>query len=145
LIYRSANQEDRNAKARERRRQNPEKDIEYQKKYRQKYPLKMTLRHALKRAKAFDVPYDLDLHIPELEKRLSAMKCEMTGIALRPSMGGGIRGQRVWNTPSLDRIIPAKGYVYSNVRIVCWAMNCAMGTWGEEILKELLLAWQQEK
>lgn len=34
--------------------------------------------------------------------------------------------------PSLDRIDSSKGYTADNVRLVCWAVNCAASTWGLE-------------
>lgn len=39
--------------------------------------------------------------------------------------------------PSVDRIEPPKGYVRSNVRIVCHIVNLAMNNWGEEPLRLL--------
>lgn len=34
--------------------------------------------------------------------------------------------------PSIDRIDSKHGYTEGNVRIVCWAANCLLGTWGDE-------------
>jgi hypothetical protein len=52
------------------------------------------------------------------------------------------RGQRRPFAPSLDRINSAKGYVYSNCRLVCVAVNIAMNEWGLEpllrVARELL-------
>lgn len=31
---------------------------------------------------------------------------------------------------SSERIKPSLGYVSGNVRVVAWALNCAMGDWG---------------
>lgn len=36
-------------------------------------------------------------------------------------------------TPSLDRIKPELGYIKSNVRLICFGLNAALGNWGEEI------------
>lgn len=40
--------------------------------------------------------------------------------------------------PSIDRVIPNLGYVYSNIRIVCFGMNAALGDWGEDKFKRLV-------
>ena len=40
--------------------------------------------------------------------------------------------------PSLDRIIPALGYVVGNVRVTCLIVNLAMNKWGEVALRKLL-------
>ena len=44
------------------------------------------------------------------------------------------RQNRQWNSPSLDRIVPSKGYVWDNVRLVIHAMNVALRNWGEDCL-----------
>jgi hypothetical protein len=36
--------------------------------------------------------------------------------------------------PSIDRIDGALGYAPGNVRVVCFAANCAMNEWGESVL-----------
>ncbi len=45
------------------------------------------------------------------------------------------------NAPSLDRIIPAHGYVPGNIRVICRAMNCAMQEWGEDAVWEMFQNW----
>ena len=39
--------------------------------------------------------------------------------------------------PSLDRVVPARGYVAENVRFVCTAANFAMNQWGVDVLRRL--------
>jgi hypothetical protein len=97
------------------------------------------IRHAKKRAEKYKVPFDLDQHVEKIKTRLARMRCEMTGIPLQRGSEGV--ADRKFNSPSLDRIVPSKGYVYKNIRIVCWAMNCAMGTWGEGVLRTIVKAW----
>lgn len=101
--------------------------------------------HARKRAEKFGWAYDLDDHLIQIQERVSKMKCEMSGIDLVTGVGAGSQGQRYFNTISLDRIDRDKGYTYQNIRIVCWAMNCAMSTWGEDILLEVVTSWVQRK
>jgi len=34
--------------------------------------------------------------------------------------------------PSIDRIDARRGYTADNIRIICWAANLLLGTWGDE-------------
>ena len=106
-------------------------EAEYSLAYRAKHRAKELVRHAQRRAAKTELPFDLDQHIPEIQARIDKGRCERTGLPM-PVMTG-----RQWNTPSIDRIEPAKGYVLSNVRIVCLAVNCALGFWGEEVLLQI--------
>jgi len=47
--------------------------------------------------------------------------------------------------PSLDRIVPSKGYVLSNVRVVIHSLNIMMNTWGEEDILEVATALMKKK
>lgn len=52
--------------------------------------------------------------------------CEVTGLPFDLSTGD--RGPY---TPSLDQIEAGKGYTPENTRVVCWAVNALLGTWGD--------------
>lgn len=116
---------------------------DYGRRYRQKFVWRTLLLHARKRAAKFGWAFDLDEHAEAMRTRVEKMTCEMTGLPLVSSAGVGSPGQRRWNTPSLDRIDPTKGYTYQNTRIVCWAMNAAMSTWGEEVTRTVMKAWMR--
>jgi len=90
------------------------------------------------RARDGGMPFDLREHEASLAARVNAGKCELTGIPFASSPA------RAWNTPSLDRIVPKKGYIYSNVRVVCRAINCALGDWGPEILLMVVRSYQDK-
>ena len=94
---------------------------------------------ARNRAKAKRIPFDLDEHRDEIRRRVSAGVCELTGVQLDAS------AMRKWNSPSIDRIDPSKGYVITNIRIVCYAINMALGTWGERVTRDLVVAWLKNK
>jgi hypothetical protein len=109
-------------------------EAEYSQKYRQAHRAADLVRHAKKRAERRNLPFDLDQHLTDLDNRLDVGVCEITGVPLIVSVGNG-RGPM---NPSLDRIVPSLGYVISNVRIVAYALNTAMGNWGLDPL--LILA-----
>lgn len=75
-----------------------------------------------------------ELNFDELLKRAETNNwcCEITGI---PFVFDTPRHPR---TLSIDRIDPNKGYTNDNVRLICWWLNCALGTWGLDQLKELI-------
>ena len=139
--YRESHREERRAARKLRYQEFPEWEKNASMLYRMRYPWKTMMQHAKKRALKLGLPYDLDSHEDELRDRLAPMICEMTGLPMISSTGVGNPGSRYWNSPTLDRIDPAKGYVFSNVRIICWALNCALGPWGEDILKTVVGAW----
>lgn len=75
----------------------------------------MMLRNARNRAKRFGLKFDLtrdDLVIPK--------RCPVLGIPLRVGRG---RNSHTDNSPSLDRVIPRKGYVRGNVIVISWRAN----------------------
>jgi hypothetical protein len=87
------------------------------------------------RARKRSITFDLDEHVPELQERINAGRCELTGVPFDLAPG------RKYNSPSLDRINPKGGYVYDNVRVVLNCVNAALGDWGEDILRSVMEAW----
>ena len=81
------------------------------------------LSNAKERAKRNDLPFALsldDILIPE--------KCPLTDIPLVSHLGtGGSQGPR-YNSPTIDRVIPARGYVPGNIEIISSLANSLMGT-----------------
>lgn len=67
------------------------------------------------RAKKHGIPFNLDVEdivIPD--------KCPILGIELNKSK---FTGRPLPNTPSIDKIIPAKGYVKGNIDIISYRAN----------------------
>ena len=97
-----------------------------------------TLAKVRYRCKKKGVEYALD--DPEVSADLRAKfergVCEMSGVRLK--MNGG---KLAWNSPSLDRKDPSKGYVPGNVRIIAYALNSALGNWGPEKLGIIVHGW----
>jgi hypothetical protein len=81
--------------------------------WRRKYPLRSLIRSAKKRSRTRGTRFDLaetDLMIP--------LRCPVFGIKL-------IQGTRRLkdNAPTIDEIVPGRGYVKSNVAIISWRAN----------------------
>ena len=88
-----------------------------------------------------DLPFDLHWHQGALAARIAAGRCELTGVKFDFEGFGCSGGARhKWNSPSIDRIEPAKGYVYSNIRVICYAANVGMSNFGEAAFTKMLAA-----
>lgn len=68
---------------------------------------------------------------PEQIDALISDRCALTGICFTKSKPQG--ATRAPYAPSLDRIDSAMGYEPGNVRFVIWAVNNALGEWGENV------------
>lgn len=95
-------------------------------KYREKNRALVLVTAARYRAKQAGLAFDLDQFADQLQARIDAGRCELSGLPFR------LDGGRTWDSPSLDRIIPELGYTITNVRVVLFALNVMMNTWGEE-------------
>ena len=89
---------------------------------------------AKQRAKAKGLPFNLDAHRAKLQSVMDQGVCQMTGIPF------DMLGKQTWNSPSLDRIVPSKGYTISNVRVVLFSLNVMMHDWGVETVKTVVNA-----
>jgi hypothetical protein len=75
------------------------------------YPSRKLVDDAKQRARKRGIPFDItfsDVHIPE--------NCPVFGTPLTHNRGG--KGGPSDNSPTLDRIIPALGYVKGNVIVI---------------------------
>lgn len=88
-----------------------------------------------KRAEKKVLSFDLDQHVEALQVRIDAGRCEMSGVDF------DMQASREWATPSIDRIDSFGGYIYSNVRVICYGLNVAMNRWGEDVLAERVAEW----
>ena len=87
---------------------------------------KMIVTAARRRCEKSGVVFDIDYGDIEIPAT-----CPVLGIALFPSFGK--RGPQN-NSPSLDRINPAKGYVRGNVEVISWRANKIKGNASPEEL-----------
>jgi hypothetical protein len=106
---------------------------------RQKVGLAMrnSIKNAKGRSKERNLPFDLTYEwaIEQVEKQ--GFRCALTGIPFF-SKWGDRSPHRNPTIPSIDRIVPAAGYVQSNCRIVNLAINTMMLDWGEEFFVHLV-------
>lgn len=87
------------------------------------------------RAKKYSVPFDLDTDF--VLAKLQVGSCELSGMPLLLGWQGKGKGRPSPLSPSLDRAIPSLGYVKSNVRLVCVAVNLLRGDWGDAMLLQV--------
>lgn len=90
------------------------------------------------RADEKGLPFALDR--AAIAVRISAGRCEVTGIPFDFSL----RKERAQHVspfaPSIDRIDPSKGYTMDNIQIVAMAYNMAKGTGTHEDVVKFALA-----
>lgn len=98
---------------RDARRKNVEKYRLMEKEYKIRNPERTILKNIKSRAKRSNIPFNLELSdiiIPEF--------CPVLGIKLSK-----ISNKLCDNTPSVDRLIPEKGYVKGNITIISYRAN----------------------
>ncbi len=89
------------------------KDGDYQ------FYIKKRIGRIIPRCKFEGIPVDITIvYMTQLWEQQHG-KCHYTGL---PMTGSGTdKGLAVWNSPSVDRLIPDLGYVQGNV---VWCLNC---------------------
>lgn len=74
--------------------------------------------------------YECTITVDEIQAKLEAGVCEMTGLPFDFSAGNG----RIPRSPSLERFDNSRGYTSENVRVVCWQFNAAKQHWSFDTL-----------
>jgi hypothetical protein len=108
--------------------------------YKAKSYLESRAKHlcweAARRAKRKAVVFDLSREdVATIQRRIDAGHCELTGLRFELKKRGG------FNAPSIDRINPKQGYTIGNIRIICRALNAALGEWGTGVFQIIVDAW----
>lgn len=116
---------------------------EYARRYRSENRAAYLIAECRRRSVRMGYAFDLDAHVDVIQARMNAGRCEVTGYPLDLSPVTS-KYERRPNSPSLDRIDPARGYLIGNVRVVCLAVNLAMSNWGESAVMPILKAWCEE-
>jgi hypothetical protein len=101
-------------------------------------PWRVLISNTKRRAKRRGITYELTEDDWARMRQRANNRCELTGIefdwtrfskkTIRPMAA------------SCDRIDSSKGYTLDNCRLVIFAINCAMGSWGECYL----YSWSKE-
>jgi len=95
---------------------------------------------AARRAKKKGLPFDLDQQwmVEKLENgvcELSGAKFELNSTQLEPSP----------RAPSIDRIVPCRGYTRNNCRVIAVSLNYLLGSWGEGAALEVVLQYLKNR
>lgn len=119
------------------RNANPDKDRAHNLAWRKRNPLLVVLQTIRKRAKVRGLPFDLTLEtLPPIPPR-----CPALDIPLESATGNG---GPTPNSPSLDRLVPEKGYVVGNVAWISMKANLIkQNATPEEI--ERVARWTREQ
>lgn len=73
--------------------------------------------------------------------RLKTGRCEVTDLPFEmQTIGTGMAANAPFS-PSIDRIDSLKGYEPDNCRVVIWALNVALGQWGEKVFSVVAKAY----
>ena len=100
--------------------------------------LKRLCHMARNRATSKNIDFDIDAdYMFELWNKQEG-KCAISGIEL--DLVKSTQFSVNPYGPSIDRIIPSKGYTRGNVRIVCYQVNVALSEYGEEQLLRMCRA-----
>jgi hypothetical protein len=101
-----------------------------------KFRIKRLMQMALNRANTKKVDFDLTLDfLTELWEKNNG-RCSVSDREFDLD-SSGVFARVNQNAPSLDRIIPEKGYTQGNVRFVTYHVNVALAEFGEEKLRIL--------
>lgn len=100
------------------------------------YRCKRILSSASFRASKLNVPFNIDLEYLINQWLIQDGRCAISGRIFDTRTPEKFRESRK-DAPSLDRIKPNKGYTKGNIRFVCYQVNTALHSFGEEALISL--------
>lgn len=117
----------------EKRKENMSKKY-HENKNTKDFRLNILLKAAKRNAKNKDVQFDIDIEYLQNLWDTQSGSCLLSKrkFDLEPPSGTFTN----YNAPSLDRIIPSKGYTKGNVRLIIWGLNLAINEFGlDEFIK----------
>lgn len=95
------------------------------------------LKETKKRAVQRHIDWGLSVDDLKLLLEESGGFCTLSGIPF--SLERRLDAHKRPFAPSIDRMSPSSGYVLRNCRLVCVAVNNAMGEWGIEVLQQITI------
>lgn len=103
--------------------------------------LRYRVRHFITRARSIGLPYDIDF---EYMRDLWEKQNGLCYYSLLPMNGTPRNKRAVWNSPSIDKLVPSLGYIMGNVVWCLMAVNAFKGDLVEADFKEVLknARWQ---
>lgn len=120
-------------------------DEDYRKAQIRRMKFTSMLHDAKKRARKLGVAYDLSDHRDELRLRFETGVCELSGVPFHfAPRTDGLR-QHHPRSPSLDRRVACEGYTIKNVRMVVFAINGALGSWGDDEAAHIMEQWLKRR
>lgn len=90
-----------------------------------------TLTYLRAKCRRENLPFDLTL-----EDLVPPTTCPVTGRTMKVAVGA-----RTFDSPSVDRYAPEKGYVKGNVEIICWGVNRLKNDCTNPVVFEQLAAY----
>ncbi len=116
--------------------ENPESSRKATRRWNAQNPARKLLNQCRNSAKARG--RECTITVEMIEGMLAPMTCSATGLPLTWEHGGD-SARNPW-APSIDRIDPTKGYVDSNVRVVCVLYNLARNNFPDEAVMTMARA-----
>jgi hypothetical protein len=119
-------------------RSNPERRIEAE----TLIVVRRTMKSIRARCTGKNLPFDLTVEFLANLAKEQNYRCALTGMKFKLKKEGPFRVDPYALT--VDRIIPKRGYVQGNVRLICFAMNLALMNWGEDVFAPFAIAFTQQ-
>jgi len=91
-----------------------------------------------RRAKKKHLLYQLAPHAKQITRRICRGKCELSGLPF--DFRGGAMAPSIDRIISTSSVVAENSYTLKNTRIVLWALNASMGTWGFETTMRIMSA-----
>ena len=122
---------------RERKRKRKTQENDNHRRWRERRRGHALVSVARQRARDKSLPCTLNPH--DVQNRVDAGRCELTGIPFN------LKDGKTWDSPSLDRIDSKKGYTPENTRVVLYCVNVMANIWGANKIVEIANAIMDQR
>lgn len=138
--YYATHKVEKAAAAKARFLRDPENRRQMVRKSRHRNPTRVLLESAQRRAAQFGIPFTLT---PEWARKTYTGRCALTGIEFTST--GRLTGKISPFAPSIDQIIPRRGYTPDNAQFILWALNRFKGDMPNETMYHIATALVQRR